>query len=57
MELGDLPQAQADMLATIKAQRTVLEQALEALTYQGNMGPTRRQRRVATITAIQGVLK
>lgn len=30
MELGDLPKAQADMLVTIKEQRKVLEQAMEA---------------------------
>lgn len=31
-ELGDLPQAQTNMMATIKEQRKVLEQALSALT-------------------------
>lgn len=31
MELGDLPEAQSDMLETIKAQRKALGQALEAL--------------------------
>jgi uncharacterized protein YydD (DUF2326 family) len=30
-EIGDLPQAQADMLATIKSQRRVLEQAKDAI--------------------------
>ena len=51
-ELGDLPEAQADKLATIKAQRRVLEQALEALN-----GSAGREDVWDAITAIQGVLK
>lgn len=65
MELGDLPEAQADMLATIKAQRKVLEQALEALEltldsleYEGVTFWSERQDKARTaITAIQEQLK
>lgn len=54
MELGDLPEAQADMLATIKAQREVLERALAAMN-KGYMSHHHAEYS-ATITAIQGVL-
>lgn len=53
MELGDLPEAQADMLATIKAQREVLEQALKALLH----APWKNWRTDKAITAIQEQLK
>ena len=55
MELGDLPEAQADMLATIKAQRKVLERALAAMG-KGYMGRNHAEYS-ATITAIQEQLK
>lgn len=53
VEIGDLPQAQADMLATIKAQRVVLEQSLEALLH----APWKNWRTDKAITAIQEQLK
>ena len=68
MELGDLPEAQADMLATIKAQRKVLQQVLNTLidvTASINMKRFWRDKdgkrfdeiTDTAITAIQGVLK
>ena len=63
MELGDLPQAQADMLATIKAQRKVLDQSLNALcAVVGVVGfaytPQNKRKKVdEAITAIQEQLK
>ena len=61
-ELGDLPQAQAEMLTTIKVQRKVLEQALRAMTPvsgYGRIGTEDSEQAMlqAAITAIQRVLK
>jgi len=43
-------------MTTITIPRALLEQALTALTYQGSMGPTRRQRRTAAIEALRAEL-
>jgi hypothetical protein len=43
-------------MTTITVERELLEQALTALTYQGTMGPTRRQRRAATVAALRVAL-
>lgn len=43
-------------MTTITIDRALLEQALTALTYQGSMGPTRRQRRTAAIEALRVAL-
>ena len=43
-------------MTTITIERKLLEQALGALTYQGTMGPTRRQRRTAAIKALHAEL-
>jgi hypothetical protein len=39
-----------------EADRAAMRLALDALTYQGTMGPTRWQRRADAITALRGVL-
>ena len=43
-------------MTTITIERELLEQALAALTYQGTMGPTRRQRRMAAVDALLAAL-
>lgn len=43
-------------MTAITVERELLEQALIALTYQGTMGPTRRQRRAATVAALRVAL-
>jgi galactokinase len=39
------------------AMRAAAEQALAALTYQGTMGPTRRQRRHAAIESLRAAIR
>ena len=43
-------------MTTITIDRSLLQQALDALTYQGTMGPTRRQRRAAAVAALRVAL-
>lgn len=43
-------------MTTITIDRSLLQQALDALTYQGTMGPTRRQRRAAAVAALRAAL-
>ena len=43
-------------MTTITIDRSLLQQALDALTYQGTMGPTRRQRRDAAVAALRAAL-
>lgn len=43
-------------MTTITIDRSLLQQALDALTYQGTMGPTRRQRRDAAVAALRVAL-
>ena len=43
-------------MTTITIDRELLEQALAALTYQGTMWSTRRQRRMAAVDAIRAAL-
>ena len=55
-EIGDLPEAQRNMLETIKAQRKALETALEALQLPSLKTQSMLMQRDAAITAIQEVL-
>ena len=43
-------------MTTITIDRSLLQQALDALTYKGTMGPTRRQRRMAAVDALRAAL-
>lgn len=43
--------------ADIKRKDALLRQALDAMTYQGPMGPTRRQRRGVAVEAIRKELQ
>ena len=44
-------------MTTITIDRELLEQALAALTYQGTMWSTRRQRRMAAVDALRAALE
>jgi len=52
-----MTQALTDSEATNDKLREAARLALDALTYQGTMGPTRRQRRAEATTALREALK